>query len=85
MPNGKFVEAPESDGGNPFAYWSVKETDTGKEIAQCYDRAFDLRATGNITVTACYGAEAQRLFISDASYTREQTRDAAGNLVDKLY
>lgn len=52
MPNGKFVEAPESDNGNPFAYWSVKETAAGKEIAKCFDRAFDLRATGDITVTA---------------------------------
>ena len=91
MPNGKFVEAPESDNGNPFAYWSVKETAAGKEIAKCFDRAFDLRATGDITVTACYEAEAQRvfisdaLFISDASYSREQTKDAAGQPVDKLY
>ena len=85
MPNGKFVEAPESDNGNPFAYWSVKETAAGKEIAKCFDRAFDLRATGDITVTACYTAEAQRVFISDASYSREQTQDAAGQPVDKLY
>ena len=85
MPNGKFVEAPESDNGNPFAYWSVKETAAGKEIAKCFDRAFDLRATGDITVTACYEAEAQRVFISDASYSREQTKDAAGQPVDKLY
>lgn len=84
-PNGNFVEAPETDGGNPFAYWSVKEKATGKEIAKGYNREFDLRVTGNITVTACYEAEAQKLFISDPDYTREQTTDAKGNKTDTLY
>ena len=83
--DGKFVEAPEKDGDNPFAYWSVKEKSTGKEISRCFDRAFDLRVTGDITVTACYSAEAQRIFIGNPSYSREQTTDAGGKVTDKLY
>lgn len=83
MVGGDFVEAPESDGENPFAYWSVEEN--GKETARCYDRKFNLRITGDCTVTACYGTTAKAITISDAVYSREQTTDASGNNVDKLY
>ncbi len=83
MPNNAFVEAPASDGSNPFAYWSVAED--GKEIARCYNREFNLRVTGDCTVTACYGATAKAVTISEAEYSREQSTDVGGNTTDKLY
>lgn len=86
--NGEFIEAPEKDEeDNPFAYWSVKEKDTGKEIAKCFSREFNFRVTGDITVTACYTAEAVNvLSISDPEFTREQYTDENGEVnKDLLY
>jgi hypothetical protein len=83
QPEGEFVTAPESDGTNDFAYWSV--TENGQETAKCYDREFMLRITGDCTVTACYGAVANAVTISDPAYSREQTTDANGKNVDMLY
>lgn len=95
MPEGAFVEAPESDGSNSFAYWLVQDADspiddgnggtTYKEVAKCFDRQFNLRVTGNYIVTACYGATAKAITISDPAYTREQYTDESGKNVDKLY
>lgn len=81
--DGGFVKAPETDGENPFAYWSVTVND--KEIARCFNREFDLRITADCVVTAYYGATAQAITISDASYSREQTTDESGNVTDRLY
>ena len=83
--DGDFITAPEKDGDNPFAYWSVVEN--GKEIARCYSRSFNLRVTGDITVTACYTAEAVNvLSISDPEFTREQYTDESGEVnKDFLY
>ena len=82
-PDGEFVKAPKSDGENPFAYWSVVQN--GRETARCADRSFCLRITGDCTVTACYAAQAQKLAISEAVYSREQTTDKSGKKIDKLY
>lgn len=81
--DGSFIEAPETDDAeNPFAYWSVVEND--KEIARCYNRGFNLRVTGDYTITAMYTTPANVLSISDPRYTRQQYDDANGNKVDKL-
>ena len=97
MPEGAFVQAPESDGSNSFAYWLVEDADSPtafdnegkptkyKEVAKCFDREFNLRVTGNYIVTACYGATAKAITISDPAYTREQYTDESGKNVDKLY
>jgi len=81
--NGKFITAPEKDGDGDFAYWKVEVG--GKEIAKCYDREFNLRITGDSKITACYGAKAKAVTISEAKYTREQTTGADGNKRDILY
>ncbi len=80
--DGAFIEAPEKDGDNPFAYWSVVENN--KEIARCYNRGFNLRVTGDYKITAMYTSPANVLSISDPRYTRQQYDDANGNKVDKL-
>ena len=81
--DGSFIEAPETDDAeNPFAYWSVVENN--KEIARCYNRGFNLRVTGDYTITAMYTTPANVLSISDPRYTRQQYDDANGNKVDKL-
>ncbi len=80
--DGEFITAPEKDGDDPFAYWSVVEND--KEIAHCYNRSFNLRVTGDYTITAMYKTTANVLSISDPRYTRQQYDDANGNKVDKL-
>ena len=85
MTGGEFVEAPEKDGSNNFAYWSVTEGNTNKEIAKCYDRKFNLRITCDCTVTACYGAASNAVTISDPKFTREQYTDSTGKPIDKLY
>lgn len=81
--NEEFITAPETDGVNPFAYWTVVKD--GKEVAKCFDREFDLRITCDCTVTACYSAVAKAVTISDALYTREQTTDEDGKVTDRLY
>ena len=81
--NEEFITAPETDGVNPFAYWTVVKD--GKEVAKCFDREFDLRITCDCTVTACYSAVAKAVTISDAVYTREQTTDKDGKVTDRLY
>ena len=95
--DGSFIEAPASDNSNDFAYWRVDDVDSPtefdsegnptayKEVAKCFDREFNLRVTGNYIVTACYGASATAITISDPEYTREQYTDASGKSVDKLY
>ena len=85
MPNGRYVQAPNTDSsGKPFAYWFVEEN--GREVAKCYDRNFNLRITGDSIVTACYGETAKSVTISNAEYSREQYTDPKTNKpVDKLY
>lgn len=84
-PNGSYIVAPQTDAaGKPFAYWLVEEN--GREVAKCFDRAFDLRVTGDSIVTACYGETAKSVTISNAEYSRQQYTDAkTGKQVDKLY
>ena len=84
-PNGSYVVAPQTDAeGQPFAYWLVKEN--GREVAKCFNKAFDLRVTGDINVTACYGKKAKSVTIRNAEYSRQQYTDAkTGKQVDKLY
>lgn len=84
-PNGSYVVAPQTDAeGQPFAYWLVEEN--GREVAKCFNKAFDLRITGNSIVTACYGETAKSVTISNAEYSRQQYTDAkTGKQVDKLY
>ena len=84
-PNGSYVVAPQTDAeGQPFAYWLVEEN--GREVAKCFNKAFDLRVTGDINVTACYGETAKSVTISNAEYSRQQYTDAkTGKQVDKLY
>ena len=78
---GEFIQAPEKNGDNNFAYWSVLEN--GKEIAQCYSRSFNLRVTGNYKIYAMYGERANVMSISDPRYTRQQYT-SNGTQVDKL-
>lgn len=84
-PNGSYVVAPQTDAeGQPFAYWLVEEN--GREVAKCFNKAFDLRITGDSIVTACYGETAKSVTISNAEYSRQQYTDAkTGKQVDKLY
>lgn len=44
-----------------------------------------MRITGDSKITACYGAKAKAVTISEAKYTREQTTDSNGNTNDILY
>lgn len=81
--DGGFITAPEKDSSGDFAYWKV-EVD-GKETAKCYDREFNLRVTGDSKITACYGANAKAITISEAKYSREQTTNENGNYSDILY
>lgn len=78
---GRFIQAPATDGTSGFAYWKVEEN--GKEIAQCYSRDFNLRVTGNYTVTAMYTGLANVLSISDPRFTRQQYTSGE-NTVDRL-
>lgn len=78
---GEFIKAPEKNGENNFAYWSVLEN--SKEIARCYSREFNLRVTGNYKLIAMYGERANVLSISDPRYTRQQY-DSNGTQVDRL-
>ena len=79
-----FIQAPANDGENDFAYWKVEQN--GKEISRCSSRAFNLRITGDCTITACYEANAKTIHISEAEYSRQQYTDGeTGDNIDKLY
>ncbi len=82
--NNEFIEAPARDGsGNSFVYWSVVQN--GQEIARCSSRAFNLRVTGDIAVTAMYDVEVTNfLSISDPALSRQQYTEN-GKDIDKLY
>lgn len=70
-----------------FAYWIVIDTATGKEVARCYSRDFNLRIVDDYTVTAIYSNKKEDVVtISDPKFTREQFTDPSGKVVtDYLY
>ena len=71
-----------------FQYWSVKELDTGKEVARFYHPWFALRILDNYDIVAiCNEDEAENnAFIDSPVYTREQITDVdGGNPKDYLY
>lgn len=72
-----------------FQYWSVKELDTGKEVARFYHPWFALRIVDDYDIVAICGESADvqdNVYIGSPVYTREQITDPDGtNKQDYLY
>lgn len=69
-----------------FQYWSVKELDTGKEVARFYHPWFALRIVDDYDIVAvCDEKETtENVYIGSPVYTKEQTTDSSGDNYKKL-
>lgn len=81
--DGDYYRCPDEEN---FQYWSVKELDTGKEVARFYHPWFALRIVDDYDIVAvCDEKETtENVYIGSPVYTKEQTTDSSGNNYQKL-